>query len=209
MSSTAQHSAPQPQQPPKKRKPIYKRWWVWVIAVIVLIGIANAAGGDDSSSGTSAAETDASTDAPAAQEPAAPPAPAEQLAQIGESARDGQFEFVVNGVECGVPSVGSSSFGHDAQGEFCIVNVTVTNIGDEPQGFFGDNAKLINVGGQEFSADTSAAIYMSDNADAMYAEINPGNTITTDVVFDVPVGTDIDQLELHDSAFSGGVKVQV
>lgn len=191
-TSISRHAAP---QEPKRKKAIYKRWWVWVLAIVVLLIIASAAGGGGGST--------SSTGASAIQEPA------DQLAQVGQPVRDGKFEFIVNGVKCGIPSVGSDIVGKRAQGEFCIVNVTVTNIGNEAQGFFGDNAKITNAGGQEFSADTSAAIYMSENSDAMYAEINPGNTITTDVVFDVPVGTDIDKLELHDSLFSGGIKVQM
>lgn len=202
MSSTEQYTAPQPQESPKKKKKaIYKRWWFWVAVVIVVIIIANAGSGGGSSSGTNAAGTDTSADSPAGD--------ADQLAQVGQAARDGKFEFVVNKVECGVPSVGSTYVKRDAQGEFCIVNVTVANIGDEPQSFLGDNSKLSNAAGQEFSADTSAAMYANEDSNAMYAEINPGNTIMTDVVFDIPVGMDIAQLELHDSAFSDGVKFQV
>ena len=38
-------------------------------------------------------------------------------------------------------------------------------------------------------------------------DINPGNSVVGTVVFDVPKGTKVTELELHDSAFSGGVKV--
>ena len=38
----------------KKRKPFYKRWWVWLIAVIIIIAIAT--GGEDSDQETSPAE---------------------------------------------------------------------------------------------------------------------------------------------------------
>jgi hypothetical protein len=33
--------------------------------------------------------------------------------------------------------------------------------------------------------------------------------VTANVVFDVPKGTDLAKLELHDSPFSGGVSVNV
>ncbi len=37
----------------KPKKPWYKKWWVWLIVVFVLIGIGGAAGGDKESSNTS------------------------------------------------------------------------------------------------------------------------------------------------------------
>ncbi len=42
---------------------------------------------------------------------------------------------------------------------------------------------------------------------SFYEPINPGNSLTGTVVFDVPVDAVPASLELHDSAFSGGVTV--
>jgi hypothetical protein len=39
------------------------------------------------------------------------------------------------------------------------------------------------------------------------ADLNPGNSVETAVVFDVPVGTDPESIELHDGPFSDGVTV--
>ncbi|WP_131726599.1 DUF4352 domain-containing protein, partial [Mycobacteroides immunogenum] len=66
--------------------------------------------------------------------------------------------------------------------------------------------KLI-AGGKTFSADSTASMYIGN--DALMAEINPGNKIDVQVAFDVPVGTEPDQVKLHDSAFSGGVAVDL
>ncbi len=126
--------------------------------------------------------------------------------RIGEPAADGDFQFVVNGVECGATTIGGSYLNTEAQGQFCIVDLTVTNIGDEPQSFFGDNATLVNAQGQEYSASTEASLYLED-ASSFYEEVNPGNTLNSKVVFDVPPGMVPTAIELHDSAFSGGVTV--
>ena len=40
-------------------------------------------------------------------------------------------------------------------------------------------------------------------------DINPGNSIQVQVAFDVPPGTQPAELELHDSMFSGGVKLRL
>ena len=150
-----------------------------------------------------------SSDAPAAVDGAAP---AEEVASepampgLNQPAADGDFSFVVSGVDCSLSEIGTEYFGTKAQGQFCVVNVAVTNIGDTAGAFFGDNSKLLNAEGQEFSADTEAAIYLR-TSDSLFEEINPGNTLNSKIVFDVPAGTTPSTIELHDSAFSGGVTV--
>jgi len=86
--------------------------------------------------------------------------------------------------------------------------MSITNIGDSAGTFFGDNTYLLNEAGQQFSADTEAGIYLGD-ADSLLSEINPGNTLDGQVVFDVPADMAPAAIELHDSAFSGGVTVNL
>lgn len=58
------------------------------------------------------------------------------------------------------------------------------------------------------SADTEAAIYI-DASGSFLNDINPGNTVMGVVIFDMPKGTPAAIVELHDSPFSGGVKVRL
>ena len=202
----------EPQQPPvPEKKPLWKKTWFRVVAalfVIAVIGSAVGGGSKDESGSTTAATGAGEGAAPApADEVAAEPAkPAEP--GIGQPAADGKFNFVVSGVDCSLTEIGDQYFNTKAQGQFCVVSLTVTNIGDKPQSFFGDNASLFNGQGQEFSADSEAAIYLQDSS-SLYEEINPGNTLSSKVVFDVPAGMTPTEIELHDSAFSGGVKVSL
>jgi hypothetical protein len=99
--------------------------------------------------------------------------------------------------------------GKEAQGQFVLVYVTVKNIGKEPQLFSGEAQKLFEATGKEFSADSEAAISMGDASNSLYEEINPGNSVKGIVVFDIPKGTDVASIELHDSPFSGGTKVSL
>ena len=191
-------------------------------AVVLLLIVVNiAGGGGDDEPDTTADEvaavespdeasepTEPAAETPVAEEPAAeePVEEAPAVAPgIGTPVRDGKFEFVVNSVTCGETQIGDEYFNTTAQGNFCFVAVTVTNIGDEPQSFWGDGQSLYNAEGQEYSADTEAAFYMEDNA--LYEEINPGNSLSGTIVYDVPVGTVPASIELHDSIFSGGVTV--
>jgi Domain of unknown function (DUF4352) len=150
---------------------------------------------------------------PAAEEPppAAEPEPEqEQVAGIGQPVRDGKFEFVVTEVEPPVKTIGSNEFlQEDAQGEFVVVRVDVKNIGDKPQLLSPDNQKAF-AGKTEFGVDPNAWTAFADEGKYLLDEINPGNQVQgVPLAYDVPVGTKLTHLELHDSPFSGGVRVNL
>ena len=109
-------------------------------------------------------------------------------------------------VEDGPPIIGTADFGVEPQGKFVLATMTITNNGDSAGSFFGSNQYLIDTEGRKASADDEAAIYL-DEAQSLYEPINPGNSTTGIVVFDIPVDAVPASLELHDSAFSGGVTV--
>ena len=197
--------------PAPAKKPFYKKTWFLILAgLTVLAIIVNAVNGGDTK--TAASDTGTVTDGGSTGDAAPAEAPAEAPEDagfgLGQPAPDGDFSFVVSGVDCSLTEIGNEYFGTQAQGQFCVVDVAVTNIGDTAGSFFGDNSKLLNAEGQEFSADTEAAIYL-ENSDSLFEEINPGNTLNSKVVFDVPAGTTPTAIELHDSALSGGVTVNL
>ena len=130
-------------------------------------------------------------------------------AGINTPVRDGSFEFVVTGVETGIGTVGDNPYlQKNAQGAFTIVHLTIKNIGDKPQSFLPGNQKVFDTAGREFTNDASAAINIEAET-SLLAEINPGNTVTAAVVFDLPTGSVATTIELHDSLFSSGVVVKL
>ncbi len=199
-----------------------------IAALFIVIG-ALGGGGDDPTqpvSGTPsstasvdklAAAAPAATKAPASAAPtkaaaAAPkpaPKPAPPASQIGKAVRDGKFEFVVRSVKCGIAKVGDNPYlEKKAQGQFCAVAMSVTNIGDEPQSMFADNQYAYDAKNRKLSADSEASIY-DGNSKVLWEKINPGNSVKGKVYFDIPKGAKLTSLELHDSVFSGGVKVRL
>jgi hypothetical protein len=211
---------PAPQPEPKRKKPIYKRVWFWV-AVVVVLGVIGAASGGSKSAAdpSSAVGAPSSSVADSSSQAAAPSssaaattkaAPTKQAAGIGTPVRDGKFEFTVNGVDCSKATIGDSPYlTKDAQGVFCIVSMHVANIGDKAQTFDASSQEASNAAGQKYSADSSAAMYLGDAGNSFLEQINPGNAVDGQIVYDVPAGTQLTQLELHDSMFSGGVKVSL
>ena len=65
------------------------------------------------------------------------------------------------------------------------------------------NQKLIDTAGREYAADSMAALSMNRDDNAMVIDMNPGFSITAKVPFDVPPGTQVSAVEVHDSALSG------
>lgn len=187
-----------------------------VIGLLVGVGIVNALanGGDDGAGGASsgAVQEQEAADGESRTTDESPKKTGEELDAeaappgVGDPVRDGKFEFTVTKVEPGVKEIGDEFLSQGAQGQFVLVHLTVENIGDESQYFDGNNVTAYDAKNREFAADTEAAIYL-DDANSFLNEINPGNSVQSVVVFDVPTDVKLSQLELHDSAFSGGVEV--
>lgn len=175
-----------------------------VVALVVIIGVAASLGGGDAPTSTTV-QASPSTSSTWGSKPGQDKATA---AGIGDTVKDGDFDFTVTKVEAGPKVIGTADFGAKPQGKFVLVHVKVTNHGDQAGTFFGDNQKLKDQKGREFSADSEAAIYL-DDAQSLLEEINPGNTLTGVVIFDVAPDATPTSLELHDSAFSGGVTVNL
>jgi hypothetical protein len=169
-----------------------------IVAIIVFLGIIGAA-----SSGGNTTEKAADVSTKTSSEPES------TTAGIGQPARDGRFEFTVNSIKCGVTTAGKDFLTKSAQGQYCLLNVTVKNIEDQSQSLFSSNQYLFDGQNRKFTADDTAGIYASPQGSSWYSEINPGNSVTGDIYFDVPKDAEVVSAELHDSAFSGGIKVNL
>ncbi|WP_454163073.1 DUF4352 domain-containing protein [Gordonia iterans] len=198
----AQPGAPAPGLPAQPPAPKSRKKWPWILGgVVVLIALiaAVSGGGDPSPAG------DAGSGATVAADDAE-----SRAAGLNTPVRDGKFEFVVTGVESGVSEVGDNEFlTEKAQGQFVIVTMTVKNIGDKSQSFSPSEQKLKDTDGRTFETDSSAQIALGGTDIAVWDKVNPGNTVTVKLVYDMPSGAKPATLELHDSMFSGGVTVDL
>jgi uncharacterized protein DUF4352/uncharacterized protein DUF2510 len=131
-------------------------------------------------------------------------APKEPEAVVGEEVRDGDFSFVVTGVDRldAVSHPEHPEIEKTAQGEFVIVRMTVTNVGADPQKFFVSFDTLSD-GTAVFKSDDEAWLYLGNSV----TDVNPGDALDTAVVFDVPKDTEVKSIELHDGPSSKGVTV--
>ena len=182
-----------------------------IVGFCLVVGIIGNALGGGTDTDTAAAPEDTAVQQPAAGEPTkqAEKKPEKKVPGLNTPVRDGKFEFTVKSVQCGKTEVGSEYLNKQAQGQYCLVTLTIKNIGDKAQLFDSSSQQAYNAGGQEYKADGAAGIYANPNGETFLNEINPGNSVSGVLPFDIPKGQKLAKLELHDSPFSGGVEVSV
>lgn len=170
-----------------------------LLGLFILVGVMSVLGG--SSTDTQVGDggsTGGSTEAPVEV----------AESQVGTAVRDGSFEFVVTSIDCSQSTVGKGAFKSTANGVYCVVNVTVENIGTEAGMFDADSQYLYDGEGRQFGG-SSDALYAFVDTNAFLEDVNPGIKIEAILLFDIPVDAVPAYLELHDSVFSGGVKVTI
>jgi Domain of unknown function (DUF4352) len=192
------YGAPPPgypaQEPPKKRKK-----WPWIVGGLVLLSILGCIGVFTLVIGGTGAALNEMDKNQKGQNAAA--------GVLGRPTVDGKFEFTVNGMDCGLDKIGSSFLAEDAQGEFCVVSITVKNVADTAETFLDSSQQAVDGKGNTYSVNSGAAIPANGEHSVFLEQINPGNTVRGKLVFDVPEGTKLTAVVLHESSFTAGVKV--
>jgi hypothetical protein len=188
--------------------------WIWaLVGIVVLVGLfafgaaaQSFSNRPDKDDATAAAPAPAKTTTPAK---APTTKPAATGPKIGSSVRDGQFAFVVTAVDCGKSTLGTADVHLTADGKYCVLTVSVHNVGGQSRIFTSTSQKAYDADGTKFSSDTEAGFYANNANQTLLKKLNPGDQVTEKLVFDVPKSIKLTTLELHDSPFSGGVKVSL
>lgn len=183
---------PTPEVPKKRKK------WPWIVGGIALVMVLGCVGFFTLIVGGTGAALKSADDNQKGKNAVA--------GQLGKPAKDGKFEFTVTGQKCGAESVGGE-FGQKAQGQFCIVDVRVRNVGTSAEVFNDSSQKGYDAKGVEYSVDSGAGIYANKDSSTFLEQINPGNTVRGKLVFDMPAGSKLASVVVHESMFTAGVKV--
>lgn len=137
-------------------------------------------------------------------EPDAPPAPP----GVGDTVSDGSFEFVVNSVDCGRTSLGGI-VKLEAKGQYCIVDLTVTNSGDESPAFSELWQRAYDANGNEYGTDALAGAVVNQSLGSLWTSIPAGESMTGKIVYDIPADATLAKLELHHNPLSAGAVVSI
>lgn len=191
------------------KRPFYKKWWVWVIAVIVLIAIIPT---DDEEDVSTSSENVASEHVDSQSEDELDIEPEES---IEEELEDIQTEYVVNEpieFESRIITITDveysqgSDFDTPSDGkEYVIVTVSIENISDDEISYNPFHFDMRNsqgqIEGQSFSiVDSDTALSPGDLA--------PGGNVSGTLVFEQPIDDD-DLTLLFEPSFWSGDRIEI
>lgn len=156
---------------------------------------------DDTSDSSAQAEEDAGD---GEDEDAEVPESAEgddiDTATIGEPATAGDMQFTVASMECGLDTIGAgpeNPFTEEASGQFCVLDLTVENVGDEAVQLSASNQHIYDSDERQFSSEAGYALALDS---PLFEQINPGTNFEGQIAFDVPADASISYAEFADSA---------
>ncbi|MEV6303864.1 DUF4352 domain-containing protein [Actinoplanes sp. NPDC051861] len=119
----------------------------------------------------------------------------------------GNFEFAAGDLRCGVESVGPDGLDQRASGQFCLLHVTVKNIGGEPELFDSGAQRVYDANGVAYAVADQAAVFLNDRNPTLLNEIPPGDSVEGVLPFDVPKDAQLTEVSVHGSMSTPGVRI--
>lgn len=177
--------------------------------IVILFIIGSAAGGGKKTVATqtennnSPSTSSSSTKVPTASVPG-----------LNQPADDGKLQFTVTSMQCNQSQVESPDDSDVTQTQgapYCIVNLNVKDISTAAQTFEADSQYLYDASGKQYSVDDTASITLESESSQFVEDptVNPGVTLTGQLVFDIPSTVTPTYAMFHDSSLSDGVKVNL
>ena len=130
-------------------------------------------------------------------------------AGLDKPVRDGRFVFTVTAVRCGVSQVGDDVLEVEPEGSFCLVDIAVKNGASTARSFDTTAQKAYDEDGDEFATDTQAEVFANGGARTFLDQLNPGGQVKGTLVFDVPDGSTLTAVVLHESLSTAGARIAV
>ncbi|WP_213013469.1 DUF4352 domain-containing protein [Paractinoplanes toevensis] len=180
--------------------------WPWIAATVlavVALGSGAYAAVRDGGEGEAAVPQAA----PASSGSAGAAAGRVEEAQSARVGADGAFIVSVVGLRCGLRTVGPAELRQSAKGEFCLVNVAIENAGREPRLLDGSAQRAVDTHGRAYAIDDRAAAFLNERVPSLLDEIPAATTVRGVLPFEVPAGTRLSALMVHESAQSPGARI--
>jgi len=180
----------------KQKKPLFKRWWFWMIVIIIGIGALGSNGDDKNLEADKTVVAQDSNKEELEQK--------EVVYTIGDSFVSGNLGVVVEDVEEKKEFKSDNQFIKNVttEGKFITVTAKLTNNDKESRTFSSTQFKIIDDQDREFETLTSADLMMILGDKYLFLEsCNPGMSRTGVFVFEVP--EDIESYSLKVSSGTG------
>lgn len=182
----------------KVKKPFYKKWWVWLLAIIIVSVVANGVGEEESSQASD--ETSVSTET--TEEKAEATEEKKEYA-VGDEVKVDKIAYTVNSVKETNRITSSWDETKTTDGMYVIVDVTIKNNDKESIYVDEEMFKVLTPDETEYSSDYELDSYVNDEFDFFIEEINPNLSKTGKVVFELPADVAEYDLEVTDGVWGG------
>lgn len=166
----------------KEKKPIYKRVWFIVLVVFIVLGVISSLGDSEEKGETNKSENNSASNDNNEGANSKEKETSKQY-RVGEVVKVGDVDYIVNSVTTS-KTVGGQYLSETARGTYLIINLTVTNNGNDSLTVSSSLFKLLN-GEKEYESDSGAGIYANEDAGFFFEDLNPDLSLTGNVVFDV------------------------
>lgn len=174
---------------------------VAIVAVLLIISIVNTPNDDGvvpSPSGTSESAALPAVRVCETGETVRADQACPAVVQMGDRVQAGDFAWTFTGSRQQA-FVGNAYFDQKADGVYLIVSVEAENTGSRAQYLSADMVKLIDDRGREFVPDTSASIYLGDDA-FTFDRLNPGIVKRGVIVYDIPKDLTVARVRLSSTS---------
>lgn len=136
------------------------------------------------------------------------------LTKLDQPADDGKLQFTITEFACGKTQVtqpDNSYVSSQAEGQFCVTNLTVKNISNVSQSFDISNQYIYDASNKQYSYSLVASIDAnpSDSQFPGLEDVNPGITVSGIIIFDIPKNITPVYAILRDYEASNGVRVNL
>ncbi|GIF11407.1 hypothetical protein Ate01nite_14390 [Actinoplanes teichomyceticus] len=121
----------------------------------------------------------------------------------------GGFSVRVNRVRCGVSAVGPDGLEQRAHGQFCLLDVRVTNNGVEPELFDSSAQRVYDSNGAAYAVADEAAVFLNDDNPTLLGTIRPGASVNGVLPFDVPKDAQLSEVSMHGSMSTPGIRMSL
>ena len=128
---------------------------------------------------------------------------------MDQPVRDGAFQFTASQMRCGISEIGSPEDYQAPTGQFCVISLTIKNVGTTPAVFADAIQRAYGPGNVWFSSDSEAGLYANPNPMIFLNDINPGNKVEAFVVYDIPPAGHIEWLEVHENPSTRGAIIKI
>lgn len=188
-----------PVEPRRSRTPLYA-----LVAALVVIVVQGVVGTVVALADTPADQRQSQQDVPGL--PGQRDSADSSKPTPGVPIRDGDLEFVLRAVRCGLPTVPETSDDpYRAEGRYCLVMVTARNVGEGAARLDLEKQRGFQADGTAHTPD--AEVTEAASAPVFLEDIAPGKSVTGQLVYDIAIGARLSQVELRGSESSKGVRI--